>query len=281
MRRLRRCEVVGDCPPLTSGGLGEPCPKSCIARVDTESRPGLGIGEPHLAHVDELLLARVPHLDRQHIVARREVDELWPPVAWPTKVRHHGDQGALPRDRAKQRQGGHQVGRRAPRYLVVAEREQEPDQSGASLPRPQRCGEPLPNERSPTRLPRTLAACPSASATPSATSALRRSAVPKPIEGVRSSTIQVTRTRSASCTRTCASLVRAVTFQSIRRTSSPGNVGPDLGQLAAPAEQVRAMVARKETVDATADRQLEGAQQRLRHRPGAGALGSLDDTECP
>ena len=64
-----------------------------------------------------------------------------------------------------------------------------------------------------------------ASATPSATSAFRRSAVPNDIDGVVSSTSQVTSTRSARWTRTCGSVVRAVTAQSIWRTSSPGTYG--------------------------------------------------------
>ena len=72
------------------------------------------------------------------------------------------------------------------------------------------------------RLPRRVATCPIAIATPSATSVLRRSAVPKAIDAERSNTIQVTSMRSASSTRTCVRPVRAVTFQSIRRTSSPG-----------------------------------------------------------
>ena len=59
------------------------------------------------------------------------------------------------------------------------------------------------------------------------------------------------------------------------------HVRAHLGELAAAAEQVRAVIAREEAVDPAADRELEGAEQRLRHRPGAGALRRLDDTECP
>ena len=61
-----------------------------------------------------------------------------------------------------------------------------------------------------------------ASATPSATSALRRSAVPKLIEAETSSSSQHVIARSPTCTRTCGSFMRAVTFQSMWRTSSPG-----------------------------------------------------------
>ena len=70
-----------------------------------------------------------------------------------------------------------------------------------------------------------MAVWPIASATPSATSAFRRSAVPNAIDAEASNTSHVTSTRSASSTRTWVCPVRAVTFQSIRRTSSPGSYG--------------------------------------------------------
>ena len=58
-------------------------------------------------------------------------------------------------------------------------------------------------------------------------------------------------------------------------------VGPYLRELAAAPEHVRAVIAREQAVHAPADRELERAEQRLRHRPGTGALRRLDDTECP
>ena len=64
-----------------------------------------------------------------------------------------------------------------------------------------------------------------ARATPSATSALRRSAVPKVIDGETSRSSHAVSARSGTWTRTCGMVVRAVTFQSIRRTSSPGSYG--------------------------------------------------------
>ena len=83
-------------------------------------------------------------------------------------------------------------------------------------------GAPPPNATTPSRLPRRLATWPMAIATPSATSALRRSAVPKVIEADVSSTSHAVSARSPTCTRTCGSRMRAVTFQSMWRTSSPG-----------------------------------------------------------
>jgi hypothetical protein len=49
--------------------------------------------------------------------------------------------------------------------------------------------------------------------------------VPKVIDADVSSRSHVTITRSASCTRTCGCPVRAVTFQSIQRGSSPSSYG--------------------------------------------------------
>ena len=72
-----------------------------------------------------------------------------------------------------------------------------------------------PNATTPSRLPRRVATWPIARPTPSATSALRRSAVPKLIDGDTSSISQVVIARSPTCTRTCGSRIRAVTFQSM------------------------------------------------------------------
>src|SRR3954468_12017923 len=65
-------------------------------------------------------------------------------------------------------------------------------------------------------------------------------------------------------------------------------VGADLRELAALAEQRRAMVAGQEALHAARDRQIERAQQGLGHRPGTGASGSqapaenpLDHAACP
>jgi hypothetical protein len=58
-------------------------------------------------------------------------------------------------------------------------------------------------------------------------------------------------------------------------------VGPDLRELAAPAEHRRAVIARQQPVDAAGDREIDGAQQRLRHRPRAGSRRGLAPAEEP
>ena len=80
-----------------------------------------------------------------------------------------------------------------------------------------------PKVSTPSRLPRCVDRWPTAIATPSATSVLRRSAVPKAIDGETSSSSQEVSARSGTWTRTWGAAIRAVAFQSMRRTSSPGS----------------------------------------------------------
>ena len=115
-----------------------------------------------------------------------------------------------------------------------------------------------------------LARWPRASATPSATSAFRRSAVPNDIEAETSSASQVTSTRSARSTRTWVSPVRAVTFHSIRRTSSPGRYGRTwASSLPAPSSEER-WSPESMPFDSPPDRQVERAEQRPGSGPGPG-----------
>ena len=73
--------------------------------------------------------------------------------------------------------------------------------------------------------------------------------------------------------------VRAVTFQSIRRTSSPGSYGLTCASsLPRPSSAERWSPASRPSTR-RADRELERPEQRLRHRPRAGPLRRRDDTE--
>ena len=148
-------------------------------------RPGLGVDEPEVAGGHELLLARV---DGSRPPSRRGARAA-PAAAPPSRARR----GSRRRSR-RARAGGP-----APRSLASAvPSEVAPAPSpararGAARPaaragprRPWRGrmtrGSPPPNASTPSRLPRRVATWPTASATPSATSALRRSAVPNAIE---------------------------------------------------------------------------------------------------
>ena len=74
----------------------------------------------------------------------------------------------------------------------------------------------------PSRFPPPLLRNVMAAAAATAKSRFSQTAVPKSRLADKSTTSQVSNSRSAIICRTCGWLVRAVTAQSIRRTSSPG-----------------------------------------------------------
>ncbi len=74
----------------------------------------------------------------------------------------------------------------------------------------------------PMRLPVWLVRKPTAAAAATARSRFSHRAVPKSRLGDRSTTTQVSSSRSAMVWRRNGDCMRAVTFQSMRRTSSPG-----------------------------------------------------------
>ena len=114
--------------------------------------------------------------------------------------------------------------------------------------------------------PRTMAA-------PSATSALRWRAVPKRIDADVSSRIQAVSWRSGTSSRTCGTRLRAVAFQSMRRTSSPGSYGrmrsrsEPLPRTEAPAITAQA------TTDPTRETELEMPGDSSAIGPGPGRAG--------
>ena len=194
--------------------------------MSTRTLPArLRIDEEQLAERGQLLLARVADLDGDDLVATAEGQERPAPVAGAAEVGDDDDVGLLPCEVAdalqclsdRRRAGARGAARR---LVLLAQREEQAEQTCPSLPRRQ-CLRLLVAERDEAE----AVAAPGrgvadASAAPSATSALRRSAVPKVIDGEVSSTSQVTSARSARWIRTCGVPVRAVTFQSIWRTSS-------------------------------------------------------------
>ena len=79
----------------------------------------------------------------------------------------------------------------------------------------------------PIRLPPRTVRWAIAAAAASTRSRLSQRAVPKSRLADRSTASQVSSSRSATVCRTCGTVVRAVTGQSIRRTSSPGRYSRD------------------------------------------------------
>ena len=129
-----------------------------------------------------------------------------------------------------------------------------------------------PKPTRPTRFPRTDAACPTASATPSATSALRR------VGGAE----RHRRRRVEDDPRDEHALGEVDADVRLRRPRGdvpvdlahvvPRHVRAHLRQLGAAAEQGRPVVAGEQPVDAPGDRQLERLEQRVGHGPGPGSV---------
>ena len=126
-----------------------------------------------------------------------------------------------------------------------------------------------PARSSAARPPLRVASLATAAATPMATSAFRRCSVPNAIEGDTSSTSQVVSARSGTCSRTCGMPVRAVDGGVELTHVVADLVRPQLHQLGAGARARRQMVARHQAAGAAHEREVERAQQRAGHRPGA------------
>ncbi len=200
MPHAGRREQADEPLPLLGRGGREALAQPAVARVDAELASGLGVDEAQLADIGELLLARVADLDRDASGGARR-------SAAAARASRAG-RGSRRRSRrataARRARRAAPAPRRASRCRparLAGPRASAGGRGGPAEAVRQR-GSSGPNAISPSRLPRRVAACPTASATPSATSALRRSAVPNAIDADESKTSHVTSTRSASSTRT-------------------------------------------------------------------------------
>ena len=222
-------ELARDLGSLGGRRLGEAPAQRGRRRVDPDFPTALGIDEREFADIGQVAFAGIVDLDGDDLVARGECARGRSQSRGPR--RSDTTTTRPPRGAVAATNWSAAAGEATPRTdgaaSSVASAAPRASSKVASKPsRPTRGGTrrsaPSPNVTIPSRLPRWVARCPTASATPSATSAFRRSAVPNVIDGERSRMSQVVSARSGTWTRTCGTVVRAVTFQSMRRTSSPG-----------------------------------------------------------
>ena len=185
--------VSRELAPLGGGRLGEPLAHARVARVDLQLLPRLRVDEPDRADVRQLLLARVADLDGDDVVAGGEPQQR--PAASRAgrgsrrpRRRASGGARAAPRGRRPRRTRWCRSARRSAR--CGARGAARAGRAGRAGPG-RRAASGSPNVAIASRLPRRVATWPTARATPSATSHLRRSAVPKVIDGDVSSRSQV------------------------------------------------------------------------------------------
>ena len=120
----------------------------------------------------------------------------------------------------------------------------------------------------PTRLPPRVSTRASVVATSISTVSFGRSVGPKPIDGERSSSSQAVSSRSSRNVRTWATSMRAVTFQSMWRTSSPGSYSRRSATSTPDAAEHRAVVALELPVESADHPPLQATQQSLRRLDG-------------
>ena len=188
----------------------------------------LGVDQYEMADRGQFQLARVEHLDHDDVVARGQPAERPLPGMRPLDLAGrvqqvgHDDPQARPavpssqhRDRLGQAERGCAVPGVGGLRTLVGRRSARP----AGGPRSARTYRVQPDRAG-------CRACRSAvrrhPATVVARSAFSAAAVPKAMLGLWSSSNQVSSSCSARVSHTCGSRARAVTFQSIRRTSWPG-----------------------------------------------------------
>ena len=257
------------------GALGRGPLGKALTQLPARCRRGRGgrlrVDEPQQADVDELLAARVTDLDRDDPAPRAQLGQLGAEVE---------------AEQAETRTTSEPRFASRPTRASVSRREVAPAPSSSGSSRSVvrsvvRPGRPCfggsarrrepPNVTIPRRLPRRVAALPIARATPSATSAFGG----RPF---RTSWRARRRGRArSSCPpqrpgRARGSPVRAVAFQSMRRTSSPRRKGAT-GRVGPEPEGRRAVLAGDERVHAPPQGQVESAQERSGMGPGPGRAG--------
>ena len=200
--------------------------------VPTRCRPGprgrLGVDEGELADVRQVVLARVADLDGEHRVALGDGAQLRQPVARAAEVdtRTTRPPGCAPRGDAPER-GSAGCGRSSP---AAPSASRSGGEQPSSRPRARRAA--ADGGRSRRRTSGRRGGCPAA--WPGVRRRSRRPRRRPPCGDRRCRTSSRARRRAAATwsarapatsTRTCGTVIRAVAFQSMRPTSSPGSYG--------------------------------------------------------
>src|SRR5581483_5633170 len=150
VRHAERRQDARHATALLRGGDGEALAQRCAPGVDPNLAARLGVDEPELADIGELLLARGAELDREDVMP----------------VEHAQQRRAPPMDLAPGAASGSR-----PSFPSSPRRPGRPCVGGTV------CGLESPKVTMPRRFPLRVAMYPRPSATPAATSALRRSPV--------------------------------------------------------------------------------------------------------
>ena len=273
-------EVARDGGPLGGGRLGEPGAERDVVGVDLQLVAALRVDEPERADRLERLLARVPDLHRDDLVTAGDAEQRLAPVARPPRSGDDDDERALarsPRHAGQRLRELHPRG--AVRLVAVAQREEQADQARPALRRRQHALRRSAEAEQPD------AVAPDRRCVPHRESHAERDvglASGRRAERHRRRQVEHDPGDEDALRQVDADVRlrrRAVTFQSISRTSSPR------GRTAAPAptrSRDRAAPSDgrgEQPVDAARDGQLERLAGPRRPAPGR-TVGSRLGAEC-
>ncbi len=277
-------ERPGEAAPLLGGGGGEPGAELRVPRVDAELPAGLGVDEPELTGIRQLLLARVADLDGEDVVAAGELEHRPAPVERAAEVGDDDDERPLARDRPG-------PGQR------LAER-RGPDRRASASSSPRRAASSPTRPTRPWRggIVRGLGVAERDDAEPVA--AAGRDVADRDRDALRHVGLAAVggaephrrrRVEHEPGGQDALGDVHAHV-----RLAGPGGhvpvdpadvvavgVRPDLRELGAVALERRAVVAGEQALHLAADVDVERAQERDRHRPGAGPVGRRSPRQGP
>ena len=274
MNHSDRCEVSRHLPPRSARAATAKRSRSRRLRVSTRNCLPVSGSTSHRRPwcFSRALAPADPEFHRDDVVAARQLEQRPSPVLRPAEVRYDDDQRALSRHGAGAHDPFAQRGRARPVVGVATESRQQADEPTAARFGGIVLGWVSPKVTMPSRLPRRVARCPIAIATPSVMSAFRRSAVPNCIDNEVSSTSQVTSTprrdRRARAARSCGRS-RSSRSAARHRRGCTGAPWRARSRFRAGSSGSRRVV----FLDAPRDRDVEGLQQPFRHRPGTGRAG--------
>ena len=193
-----------------------------IMSVDVTAPACLGVGDLKQADVRERELARVDDFDRDDVVTVCERLQLALPSAGSEEVGEHDDEASTGREPTTSPQRLTQPGVvRTVVHRGLAERGEHRRDVRMRVDRAGKTARVDAVVDAPTRLPPRLASSANAPAAAHTTSRFSDRAVPKSRLFEASTTSHSSSSRSAMVSRTCGSVVRAVTAQSMCRVSSP------------------------------------------------------------
>ena len=263
-------EETRDARALLRSSRREARPQPRAAGVDPQLPARLRVDEPERADVRELLLARIPNLDREDVVPAREAQQRMPPVARSPEVGDEHDERALARVRGDTGDPFTERGRaHAGARRLVPKGRKQPEQAHTPLPRGEHARLSIAEGDDPEPIPASGRKMPYGDRDSLGYVGLAPVGGP---ELHRRRRVEH-EPRDEHALGEVDAHVRLVRPRGHVPVHPPdvvsGNVWTDERELRSLPEEYRPVVTGEEPLDAPPDAEVERTQERIGHRPGA------------